>query len=86
MNFSTLFRIGENLNLDKKTLVNLRWIALIGQFSAINLVYFYLKLEFPIVISHIIIFLGFVSNIFLQFKVRSILLKDLYASFYLIYD
>ena len=86
MNFSTLFRIGENLNLDKKTLVNLRWIALIGQLTAINLVYFFLNLEFPIIISHIIIFLGFISNIFLQFKVRSNLLKDLYASFYLVYD
>ena len=43
-------------------------------------------MEFPIIISHIIIFLGFISNIFLQFKVRSNLLKDLYASFYLVYD
>ena len=42
MNFSTLFRIEENLNLDKNTLVTLRWIANIGQFIAINLVYFYL--------------------------------------------
>ena len=86
MNFSTLFRIGENLNLDKKTLVNLRWIALTGQLTAINLVYFFLNFQFPIIISHIIIFLGFISNIFLQFKVRSNLLKDLYASFYLVYD
>ena len=43
MNFSTLFRLGENLNLDKKTLINLRWIAIIGQLSAISIVYFYLK-------------------------------------------
>ena len=46
MNFSTLFRLGENLNLDRKTLVFLRWIAIVGQFSAITLVYFYLKLDF----------------------------------------
>ena len=46
MNFSTLFRLRENLNLDRKTLVILRWIAIIGQFTAINLVYFYLKLDF----------------------------------------
>ena len=55
MNFSTLFRLGENLSLDRKTLITLRWIALIGQFTAVNLVYFYLKLEFEILIAHIII-------------------------------
>ena len=58
MNFSTLFRLGENLNLDRKTLVFLRWIAIIGQLIAINLVFFFLKLEFPIFIAYIIIFIG----------------------------
>ncbi len=86
MNFSTLFRLRENLNLDKKTLVILRWIAIIGQFSAINLVYFYLKLDFPVFIALLILFLGFLTNIYLQFGIRSILLKDFYASIFLIYD
>ncbi len=56
MNFSTLFRLEENLNLDRKTLVILRYIAIFGQFIAINLVYNYLNLDFPIIESHIIIF------------------------------
>ena len=86
MNFSTLFRLGENLNLDRKTLIILRWIAIIGQLSAINLVYFYLKLEFPILISHIIIAIGFLTNLFLQFRIQTIQLKDLYASIFLVYD
>tara|TARA_B100000963_G_scaffold342535_1_gene343493 strand:+ start:16744 stop:18033 length:1290 start_codon:yes stop_codon:yes gene_type:complete len=86
MNFSTLFRLGENLNLDKKTLIILRWIAILGQLTAINIVFFYLGLEFPIVIAHLIILLGLTSNLFLQFKVKSILLKDFHASFYLILD
>ena len=43
MNFSTLFRLEENLHLDKKTLVNLRWIAITGQIIAINFVYFFFK-------------------------------------------
>jgi len=42
MNFSILFRLGENLNLDRKTLVILRWIAIFGQIIAINLVFFVL--------------------------------------------
>ncbi len=86
MDLSTVFRLNENLNLDKKTLVILRWIAIIGQFSAINLVYFYLKLDFPVFIAHFILFLGFLTNIYLQFGIRSILLKDFYASIFLIYD
>jgi len=86
MNFSTLFRLGENLNLDRKTLVFLRWIAIIGQMIAINLVFFFLKLEFPILIAYIIIFIGLSTNLFLQFKIKSIQLKDFYASIFLIYD
>ena len=86
MNFSTLFRLGENLNLDKKTLVFLRWIALIGQFSAITLVYFYLKLEFLFEFAYLILTIGILTNLYLQFKIRSILIKDLNASIFLIYD
>ena len=86
MNFSTLFRLRENLNLDRKTLVILRWIAIIGQFSAIILVYFYLKLDFPILIAISILFLGFLSNLYLQFGIRSITLRDFYASVFLVYD
>ena len=86
MNFSTLFRLGENLNLDKKTLVFLRWIALIGQFSAITLVYFYLNLEFLFAYAYLIILIGILTNLYLQFKIRSILIKDLNASIFLIYD
>ena len=45
MNFSTLFRLEENLQLDKKTLVILRYIAIFGQLFAINVVYNYLNLD-----------------------------------------
>ena len=86
MNFSTLFRLGENLNLDRKTLIILRWIAIIGQFTAINLVYFYLNLNFPIKIAYLIILIGLITNLILQFKVKTILLSDFYASIFLIYD
>ena len=86
MNFSTLFRLGENLNLDRKTLVFLRWIAIFGQIIAINLVFFVLKLEFPITLAYIIIFAGLITNLFLQFGIKSIQLKDFYASIFLIYD
>ena len=86
MDFKTLFRTKENLNLDKNTLTVLRYIAIFGQFFAINLVYFYLDLSFPIELSYVIIFIGLLTNLYLQFGIKINQLKDLYASFFLVYD
>ena len=86
MDFSTLFRTKENLNLDKRTLTILRYIAIFGQFFAINIVYFYLSLPFPIELSYLIIFIGLLTNIYLQFGIKINQLKDLYAAIFLIYD
>ncbi len=86
MDFSTLFRTKENLNLDKSTLTILRYIAIIGQFISVNIVFFYLNLDFPIKASLIVIFLGLLTNLFLQFKIKANQLKDTYASLFLLYD
>ena len=86
MDFSTLFRTKENLNLDKSTLTILRYIAILGQFAAINIVFFYLDLKFPIKETYIVIFIGLLTNLFLQFKIKVIQLKDTYASLFLLYD
>ena len=86
MDFSTLFRTKENLNLDKSTLTILRYIAILGQFAAINIVFFYLNLKFPIKETYIIVFIGLLTNLFLQFKIKVIQLKDTYASLFLLYD
>ena len=86
MNFSTLFRTKENLNLDKNTLTILRYIAISGQFIAVNIVFYYLKLDFPVEESYLIIFFGLLTNLFLQFKIKTNQLKDTYAFFFLLYD
>ena len=86
MNLSTLFRLEENLHLDKKTLVNLRWIAITGQLTAVNFVHFYLKLDLPFIETHIIIFIGLITNIVLQFNIRTNQLRDLTCSLFLVYD
>ena len=86
MNFSTLFRIKENLNLDKNTLTFLRYIAIFGQFLAINIVFFYLGLPFPIQLSYIVIFIGLLTNLYLQFGIRINQLKDFYAAIFLVFD
>ena len=86
MKLSTLFRLEENLHLDKKTLVTLRWIAIIGQLIAINFVYYYFKLELPILVAHTVILVGLITNIILQFKIKENQLNDLYSASFLIYD
>ena len=86
MDFATIFRLEENLNLDKKTLVFLRWIAILGQLFSVNLVYFFLDLNFPIMLCHIVILIGLITNIYLQFGLKATLLKDLYSSSFLMYD
>tara|TARA_Y100000992_G_scaffold294735_1_gene254829 strand:- start:962 stop:2251 length:1290 start_codon:yes stop_codon:yes gene_type:complete len=86
MDFATIFRLDENLNLDKKTLVFLRWIAIFGQLFSVNLVYFFLDLHFPVMLCHVVIAFGLFTNIFLQFGLKATLLKDLYSSSFLMYD
>ena len=46
MDLATIFRLEENLNLDRKTLVFLRWIAIFGQLFSVNLVYFFFRFKF----------------------------------------
>ena len=86
MNLSTLFRTKENLSLDKNTLTILRYIAIIGQILAISIVFYYLNLPFPIMESYLIISLGLVTNLYLQFGIKINQLKDFYAAPFLLYD
>ena len=48
--------------------------------------FFYLELEFPLKESYIIIFIGLLTNLFLQFKIKVNQLRDTYASLFLLYD
>ena len=86
MDLATIFRLEENLNLDRKTLVFLRWIAIFGQLFSVNIVYFFLDLNFPVLLCHIVIFIGLFTNIYLQFGLKVTLLKDLYSTLFLVYD
>ena len=76
----------NNIQLDKKTLVILRWIAIIGQLITINFVYFILNFNFPFLYCCIIISSGVLTNIFLQFKVKEKLLSNFSSALYLTYD
>tara|TARA_B100002051_G_scaffold225630_1_gene221057 strand:+ start:1216 stop:2493 length:1278 start_codon:yes stop_codon:yes gene_type:complete len=62
--------------LNKLTYVNLRWIAIIGQFITINSVKFIFEFEFNFILANTIVFLGAISNIFLIFFFKKNQLSD----------
>ena len=70
MKLSNLLKYDEDLKLEKKTVVILRWIALIGQLVTIYIVHFFVKFELPLVYCSLTIFFGGVSNIFVQFRIK----------------
>ena len=47
MKLLEIFKSKDNIQLDKKTLLILRWIAIVGQIATINVVYFILEFNFP---------------------------------------
>ena len=72
--------------LNRTTYVNLRWIAFIGQISSIFVVEFLLNFKFNYLPCLIIIGLGVITNIFLQFKIRENQINNFISSIYLTYD
>ena len=55
----------KNYSLNRKTYINLRWIAVIGQLAAINIATFIFKYDFSFIKANIIILIGAISNIYL---------------------
>ena len=86
MNLYDLFKSEENLQLEKKTLVFLRWIAIIGQLIAIYTVYFIFKFQLPVLYCSLIIFFGAITNIYLQLWFKKSELSTLDSTFFLFYD
>ena len=76
----------KNYSLNRKTYINLRWIAIIGQLIAINLAAFVFKYDFSFIKSNIVVLVGAISNIYLiSFYVKN-LLSNRTAFNYLIID
>ena len=73
-------------SLNKSTYVNLRWIAYIGQISAILIVQFFLKYDFNYFVCISIVLFSVLTNIILQFKVKDNQLKNFDSTIYLSYD
>ena len=72
--------------LNKSTYINLRWIAYLGQFTAILIVEFILNFSFQYLACLFIIFVSSLSNIYLKFQVKGNQLQNNLATTYLAYD
>ena len=86
MKLSNFLKYDEDLTLQKKTVVVLRWIALIGQLITIYVVHFLIELNLPIILCSITIFCGGLTNIFIQFTFKKNQLSNIESTILLFYD
>ena len=86
MKFSEFFTSKDNIHLDKKTLVILRWIAIVGQFITISILYFIFDFKLPFFNCFIVILIGTLTNFYLQFKVKERQLNNFTSTIFLFYD
>ena len=86
MKFSDFFTSKDSVQLDKKTLVTLRWIAIVGQYLTISVVYFIFQFELPFFYCSLVIFVGILTNFYLQFKFKKNQLNNFTSTFFLFYD
>ena len=86
MKISDILKYEEDLKLEKKTVVVLRWIALIGQLITIYFVHIYLAFNLPIILCSITIFFGGITNIFIHFSIKKKQLTNLESTILLFYD
>ena len=73
----------KNYSLNRKTYINLRWIAIIGQFAAINLATFVFNYEFSFIKSNLVILIGAISNIYLMMLLGITMITYSFTNFYL---
>ena len=86
MNLSKLFKSSKDFQLDKSTFVNLRWIALLGQFATINVVKLIFQFDFYFLVCNFIVGIGVLTNLLLQFKIKQNQLNNNLSTIYLAYD
>ena len=80
------FETSKYFSLKKSTYINLRWIAIIGQLTTVNLVYFLFNFTFNFILVNLIIFIGVLSNLYLIYINQKTQLLDKVAFFFLLID
>ena len=73
-------------SFNKSTYINLRWIAYLGQLTAILTVQFLLNYQFHYILSSSIVFLSLLSNLYLKFKVKKNQINNLFSTLFLAFD
>tara|TARA_B100000029_G_scaffold342758_1_gene335120 strand:- start:2217 stop:3503 length:1287 start_codon:yes stop_codon:yes gene_type:complete len=86
MKFSEFFKTQDAIQLNKKTLVTLRWMAIFGQYITISVVYFVFKFDFPFYFCSLAIFVGALTNFYLQLYIKKNQLNNFTSTFFLFYD
>jgi len=86
MKFSDFFTSKDTIQLDKRTLVILRWIAIVGQYITISIVYFIFGFKLPFFYCSIVILIGLVTNLYLHFKVKQNQLNNFTSTIILLFD
>ena len=80
------FETSKYHSFKKSTYISLRWIGIVGQFIAVNFVYFILNFDFNSLVSNITIFFGILSNLYLIFIYKKTQLSDRSAFIFLVID
>ena len=74
-------------NILLSNLIKIRWIAIVGQFVAILLVYFYFEIQIPILFCLLIVTISTLVNILSFFsKKNNYYLSDNEAFYFLLFD
>ena len=80
------FETSKYFSLKKSTYINLRWIAIIGQFITINSIYFIFNFTFEIILGNLVILIGILSNLYLIHINKNTQLSDKIAFSFLLID
>jgi two-component system sensor histidine kinase RegB len=80
------FETSKYFSLKKSTYIHLRWIAIIGQFITINLIYFIFNFKFNLILENSIILIGILSNLYLIYINKNTQLLDKTAFLFLLID
>ena len=80
------FETSNLYSLNKSTYSNLRWIAYLGQLSAVLFVQFFLNFKFNYLACLGIILFSILTNLHLQFRVRENQINNYISTIYLSFD
>tara|TARA_B110001452_G_scaffold194519_1_gene164524 strand:- start:625 stop:1905 length:1281 start_codon:yes stop_codon:yes gene_type:complete len=80
------FETSKYFLLKKSTYISLRWIAIIGQFITVNIIYFIFDFKFDLILENLIILIGLSSNLYLIYINKNTQLSDKIAFLFLLID